>query len=126
MLTENEETLHTQLAKFEVLLTVATGDIQATKAAAENAVEMVDRRLAHVELNVRALEDWRLSQKVLEAERTKRASEATKEAVQVAEQAAEDRREWRRQHVSVKQFWTGIAITSTSMLVAALISSGTI
>lgn len=119
-----EESIGSQITHLEGLIKEVSKEIQATREAAEKGVEILGGRVTVLEVNVRALEDWRLSQKVLAAERERVAKQADEEAEQAEDQRAEDHREELRRRVTRLQFWGGIAVTSIVAIVAALISTG--
>lgn len=119
-----EESIGSQMTRLEGLIEGVSKEISATREAAEHGVELLTTRVSLLEVNVRALEDWKLSQKVIAAERERVAREAADRAEQAEEQRTEDHREDLRRRVSRLQFWAGIAVTSIVAILAALISTG--
>lgn len=95
-----------RLAHLEELVQAASEDIRLVR-------ESLDTRVNLLEVGVRALEDWRLSQKVLDTER-----------VRVQEVEAERLAESSRRQLTSKHFWLGVVITCAATISAALIASG--
>lgn len=110
-----EESIAVKLAHLEELVRGVSDNVAAVKESSGQAVKILDQRVSLIEVNVRALEDWRLAQKVLENERKA-----------VADEDADARQEQDRGRITHRQFWTGIVVTSVVTILAALLASHTL
>ena len=107
------------LASLETVVHEARQDIADVRIAFEKALEQMDTRVTQLEeVRVRALEDWRLSERVLATERA-RVAEAAAVAV---EQAAEDR----KHSLSRRDAAIIAAVMVVATILGALIASGRI
>ena len=106
----DREPLATKLARLEEGVQDLAGDVSDIKTQQMGMVDMLDKRMRMLEeVRVRALEDWRLAEKVREEERYKQADR--EELVQ-------------HQLVSRRQFWIGTIAIVVATILAALIASG--
>ena len=106
----DREPMSAKIARLEELIEGTRDDIGDVKRAWLDGVQKLDDRLHELEdVRVRALEDWRLKQKVLETERARVADQ---------DHAAAG------QQISARQFWVGLALTAFFTLLAAVIASG--
>lgn len=108
------DSLSAQMARLETLIEGASDDIRDVKQATTDGLKMLDQRVRMLEdVRVRALEDWRTAERVLENERRGRERE---------EQGERNRRQ-----VSRRDLWLAAAsttLTSAVMIIAALITTG--
>lgn len=131
-LPSDREPTAAKIARLEELIESTSDDIHALKEASVESIRMLDNRLHELEdVRVRALEDWRLSQRVLEKERERVAAEErtrSDTAQANAQQTADDALEHARQRITKKQFWLGTVggtlLLAAVTIVGALIASG--
>ena len=93
------------IVRLETLIETAVDDIKDVKDSAADGLKLLDQRVRFLEdVRVRALEDWRTAQAVLEKER--------------------DRVRERQAHaqISHREYWLGIVAVAATVA-AALISS---
>lgn len=100
-----------RLARMEVLLEGGTKDLALTRTAMEKAVENLDRRLAMVELSVRALEDKQLRDKTIAAERER-----------IAEATAERVLDERHRHISRVDLYVTAVLIGVATIAATLVA----
>ena len=79
------ESIDTRVALLEEILRTISGDLRSIREAATDGLAMLEKRIVMLEdVRVRALEDWRLSRKVLETARSSQFSRLEKWAAFVA------------------------------------------
>lgn len=107
--------LDVKIAHLEDMVAGASTDLSAVRESLTTAVDQFNRRLAMVEMNVRALEDWRLAQKVLDTER------AQVRRLELEHQAELQRRQVTRVDLLVAVL--AIVLTCAATITASLIAS---
>lgn len=110
---EREREVAIRLAKLEDLIKGVSEDVAAVRESSGESLKVIGSRVSLLEVNVRALEDWRLAQKVLENERKA-----------VAEQVADDRQHEGFTRRQKQQFWIGLLASGALTILAAWLASG--
>lgn len=106
------ESISTRFTRLEGIVRETARNVTDLKTAQLTAVEMLDKRVAQLEeVRIRALEDWRLAEKVREQERDK---QADREVIA------------HHQIITRRDAYVGVLVMAVITILGSLIASGQI